>query len=75
MFFSNAPVVSFCARNLGIAEFAVPRDDGQPCDIYWHSIVFPDMKTVVKAGARVNKFPGQNNFGSKCKKKQIVLQE
>nr|CAD2184487.1 unnamed protein product [Meloidogyne enterolobii] len=62
---SNAPVVSFCARQLGLKEFTEPRDDGHPCDIYWHSIVFPDMNSVVKSGARVNKFPGKFYLMSK----------
>uniref|UniRef100_A0A915MX96 Tubulin polyglutamylase TTLL11 n=1 Tax=Meloidogyne javanica TaxID=6303 RepID=A0A915MX96_MELJA len=47
---NNAPVVSFCARQLGLKEFTESRDDGHPCDIYWHSIVFPDMNSVVKSG-------------------------
>ncbi|KAF7640021.1 hypothetical protein Mgra_00000466 [Meloidogyne graminicola] len=47
---SNVPVVSFCARQLGIQEFTEIRDDGQPCDIYWHSVVVPDMNSIVKGG-------------------------
>jgi len=42
-----------------LKEFSESRDDGHPCDVYWHSIVFPDMNSVVKSGARVNKFPGK----------------
>nr|CAD2175347.1 unnamed protein product [Meloidogyne enterolobii] len=61
----NAPVVSFCARQLGLKEFTESRDDGHPCNIYWHSIVFPDMNSVVKSGARVNKFPGKFFFNVK----------
>lgn len=39
------------------------RDDGKPCDIYWHNIVYGDMKNVVNsANARVNKFPGIEKY-------------
>ncbi|KAL7070923.1 hypothetical protein ACQ4LE_010143 [Meloidogyne hapla] len=69
---SNAPVVSFCAQQLGLKEFTELRDDGHPCDIYWHSVVFSDMNSVVKSGARVNKFPGMTELAKKVTLTQAI---
>uniref|UniRef100_A0A914H167 Uncharacterized protein n=1 Tax=Globodera rostochiensis TaxID=31243 RepID=A0A914H167_GLORO len=62
---SNSQVVSFCAQQLGIREFNEPTSAGRTCDIYWHSVVYPDMKDVVKDGGRVNKFPGMSELAKK----------
>ncbi|KAL3080784.1 hypothetical protein niasHS_014889 [Heterodera schachtii] len=62
---SNSQVVSFCAQQLGIREFTEPKRDGQSCDIYWHSVVYQDMKDTVKEGGRVNKFPGMSELAKK----------
>uniref|UniRef100_A0A183BM19 Tubulin tyrosine ligase-like family, member 11 n=1 Tax=Globodera pallida TaxID=36090 RepID=A0A183BM19_GLOPA len=62
---SNSQVVSFCAQQLGIQEFNEPTSAGRTCDIYWHSVVYPDMKDVVKDGGRVNKFPGMSELAKK----------
>ncbi|KHN75232.1 Tubulin polyglutamylase TTLL11 [Toxocara canis] len=63
---TNAQVVSLCAQKLGIKEFPEGRSDGKPCDIYWHSIVYNDMKAVVNdVNARVNKFPGMTELSKK----------
>ena len=49
-----------CAKKLGMEEYPEGRSDGKPCSIYWHSIVYGDMKVVVKSpDSRVNKFPGK----------------
>ena len=57
---SNVHVVSMCATKLGMEEYPEGRNDGKPCSIYWHSIVYGDMKVVVKSpDSRVNKFPGE----------------
>jgi hypothetical protein len=35
------------------------RNDGKPCDIYWHNVCYHDMRTIVtNSTSRVNKFPG-----------------
>ena len=70
--FSNAPVVSFCAKKLGIREFPEPREDGQHCDIYWHRVCYPDMKAIVGAGSRVNKFPGMTELAKKIALTQAI---
>lgn len=39
------------------------RDDGDTCDIYWHNVVYHDMRSIVKGPyAKVNKFPGNYAF-------------
>ncbi|KAK0404708.1 hypothetical protein QR680_017589 [Steinernema hermaphroditum] len=62
---SNAKVVSACARRLGMREFPNGRDDG-PCDIYWHNVVYQDLRSVVSAPtSRVNKFPNMTELSRK----------
>ena len=57
---SNFNVVTQCAKKLGIQEFPEGRHDGKPSNIYWHSIVYSDMKVVVKSPeSKINKFPGK----------------
>ncbi|KAK6062270.1 hypothetical protein COOONC_00058 [Cooperia oncophora] len=42
------------------------RDDDKPCDIYWHSVVPTDMRSIVKSPrCRVNKFPGMTDLSKK----------
>ena len=65
-------MVSFCAKKLGIREFPEPREDGQHCDIYWHSVCYPDMKAIVGAGSRVNKFPGMTELAKKIALTQAI---
>uniref|UniRef100_A0A914WD28 Tubulin polyglutamylase TTLL11 n=1 Tax=Plectus sambesii TaxID=2011161 RepID=A0A914WD28_9BILA len=63
---SNLEVVSLCAEKLGFVEYPEGRRDGRPCDIYWHNIIYSDMKDVVfHPGSRVNKFPGMNELAKK----------
>uniref|UniRef100_A0A915BM83 Tubulin tyrosine ligase n=1 Tax=Parascaris univalens TaxID=6257 RepID=A0A915BM83_PARUN len=63
---SNAQVVSLCAQQLGLQEYPEGRSDGKPCDIYWHNIVYQDMKAIVTGvNARVNKFPGMTELSKK----------
>ncbi|CAI4225713.1 unnamed protein product [Auanema sp. JU1783] len=63
---SNLPVVSLCSRKIGIQEFPNGRSDGRPCDLYWHNVVYGDMKSVVQSSSsRVNKFPGMTELAKK----------
>lgn len=56
---SNSNVVTLCAKKLGIKDFPEGRHDGKPANIYWHSVVFNDMKNIVKSPeSKINKFPG-----------------
>uniref|UniRef100_A0A7E4V8V7 DUF4005 domain-containing protein n=1 Tax=Panagrellus redivivus TaxID=6233 RepID=A0A7E4V8V7_PANRE len=55
---SNSHVVSVCSSKLGLDEFPDGRKDGRPASIYWHNVVYSDLKSVVKSPeSRVNKFP------------------
>uniref|UniRef100_F1KX28 Tubulin polyglutamylase TTLL11 n=1 Tax=Ascaris suum TaxID=6253 RepID=F1KX28_ASCSU len=63
---TNAQVVSLCAQQLGLQEYPEGRSDGKPCDIYWHNVVYQDMKAIVAdVNARVNKFPGMTDLSKK----------
>ncbi|XGW35358.1 hypothetical protein V3C99_018957 [Haemonchus contortus] len=63
---TNKAVVSLCSALVGILEYPNGRDDNQPCDIYWHSTVPTDMKSIVKSSrCRVNKFPGMTDLSKK----------
>lgn len=63
---TNKQVVSICATKLGLLEYPEGRDDGAACDIYWHNIVYHDMRTLVKSPhAKVNKFPGMSDLSKK----------
>ncbi|CAJ0610044.1 unnamed protein product [Cylicocyclus nassatus] len=63
---SNYPVVSLCSKLLGFEEFPQGRDDQVPCDVYWHSTGFPDVKAVpISSRSRVNKFPGMTDLAKK----------
>uniref|UniRef100_A0A0K0FDA5 Tubulin polyglutamylase TTLL11 (inferred by orthology to a human protein) n=1 Tax=Strongyloides venezuelensis TaxID=75913 RepID=A0A0K0FDA5_STRVS len=61
---SNRHVVSMCARNLGIIE--VPEPSPKPCNIYWHNVVYPDLRNVITSPTSyVNKFPGMTELAKK----------
>ncbi|CAJ0565451.1 unnamed protein product, partial [Mesorhabditis spiculigera] len=63
---SNRAVVVMCAERIGIEEVSETREDKRPCDIYWHSVVYPDMNRVVSHPySRVNKFPGMTELARK----------
>ncbi|CAD6187334.1 unnamed protein product [Caenorhabditis auriculariae] len=62
---SNQPVVSLCSRKIGIEEYPNGNPEG-PCDIYWHNVVYNDMKSVVRSSnSKVNKFPGMTELAKK----------
>ncbi|KAI1706363.1 tubulin-tyrosine ligase family domain-containing protein [Ditylenchus destructor] len=68
---SNGQVVSMCCRKMGMIEYS----DGvnEHCDIYWHNIVYNDMKTIIKnPEARVNKFPGMTELAKKVSLTQAI---
>ncbi|GMT32922.1 hypothetical protein PFISCL1PPCAC_24219, partial [Pristionchus fissidentatus] len=63
---SNQPVVALCSRKIGITEYPNAREDNKPCDIYWHNVVYSDIRNVVgSATSRVNKFPGMTELAKK----------
>ncbi|PAV65858.1 hypothetical protein WR25_16433 [Diploscapter pachys] len=80
---SNGPVVSLCAKKLGVEEYPEGRSDGRFCDIYWHNVVYSDMKNVVASShSKVNKFPGMTELAKKialthsiCSMQRIFPQE
>ncbi|PAV61226.1 hypothetical protein WR25_23242 [Diploscapter pachys] len=80
---SNEPVVSLCAKKLGVEEYPEGRSDGRFCDIYWHNVVYSDMKNVVASShSKVNKFPGMTELAKKialthsiCSMQRIFPQE
>uniref|UniRef100_A0A0N5ANB1 Tubulin--tyrosine ligase-like protein 9 n=1 Tax=Syphacia muris TaxID=451379 RepID=A0A0N5ANB1_9BILA len=46
----------------------------EPCDIYWHSIVYSDLKYIVtNANSRVNKFPGMTELAKKVALTRAIL--
>lgn len=60
---SNLNVVTLCAKKLGLKELSDGRNDGKAANIYWHSIVYNDMKSVVKSPeSKINKFPGKQQL-------------
>ncbi|TKR81233.1 hypothetical protein L596_015139 [Steinernema carpocapsae] len=62
---SNVKVVSMCARRLNMQEFPSGSND-KPCDIYWHNIVYQDLKNIVTSStSRVNKFPSMTELSKK----------
>ncbi|KAI1730595.1 tubulin-tyrosine ligase family domain-containing protein [Ditylenchus destructor] len=68
---SNGQVVSMCGRKMGMIEYS----DGvnEHCDIYWHNIVYNDMKSIIKnPEARVNKFPGMTELAKKVSLTQAI---
>ncbi|KAE9552579.1 hypothetical protein FO519_004196 [Halicephalobus sp. NKZ332] len=70
---SNIHVVSMCAKKLGMEEYPEGRNDGKPSSVYWHSIVYGDMKIIVKSpDSRVNKFPGMTELAKKISLTQSI---
>uniref|UniRef100_A0AC35GR89 Tubulin-tyrosine ligase family protein n=1 Tax=Panagrolaimus sp. PS1159 TaxID=55785 RepID=A0AC35GR89_9BILA len=71
---SNLNVVTLCAKKLGIKDFPEGRHDGKPANIYWHSVVFNDMKSIVKSPeSKINKFPGMTELAKKISLTQSIL--
>ncbi|CAB3400776.1 unnamed protein product [Caenorhabditis bovis] len=63
---SNQPVVSLCARKIGIVEYPNGAEDNRPCDVYWHNVVYNDMnKIITSPHSKVNKFPGMTELARK----------
>uniref|UniRef100_A0A0N4Z0S9 Tubulin polyglutamylase TTLL11 n=1 Tax=Parastrongyloides trichosuri TaxID=131310 RepID=A0A0N4Z0S9_PARTI len=61
---SNKHVVSMCAKSLGIVE--VPEPSPKPCNIYWHNVVYSDLRNVIRSpSSYVNKFPGMTELAKK----------
>ncbi|KAH7699364.1 Protein TTLL-11 b, partial [Aphelenchoides avenae] len=63
-----------CARKLNIEEYPEGRSDDRPCSIYWHNVVYGDIKQVVKGApdSRVNKFPGMTDLSKKIALTQAI---
>ncbi|WKY14582.1 hypothetical protein Q1695_000263 [Nippostrongylus brasiliensis] len=69
---TNKAVVSMCSRWLGITEYPNGRDD-DVCDIYWHSVVPSDMKSITTSWqCKVNKFPGMTELSKKVSLTQAI---
>ena len=48
-----------------IFQYPFGKRDGEPCDIYWHSVHFGENQDL--QGGKVNKFPGEvKNEGERC---------
>uniref|UniRef100_A0A915PCZ8 Tubulin polyglutamylase TTLL11 n=1 Tax=Setaria digitata TaxID=48799 RepID=A0A915PCZ8_9BILA len=71
---TNKRIVSICATNLGMREYPEGRNDGGACDIYWHNIIYQDMRTIIKnPQCKVNKFPGMSELSKKTSLTRAIL--
>uniref|UniRef100_A0A1I7XV01 Tubulin--tyrosine ligase-like protein 9 n=1 Tax=Heterorhabditis bacteriophora TaxID=37862 RepID=A0A1I7XV01_HETBA len=49
-----------------ISQYPEGREDNRPCDVFWHNVVYSDMKNLVRsANSKVNKFPGMTELAKK----------
>ncbi|CAI5456246.1 unnamed protein product [Caenorhabditis angaria] len=63
---SNQPVVSLCAKKIGIIEYPDGNPERKPCDVYWHNVVYNDLnKLITSPNSKVNKFPGMTELAKK----------
>ncbi|KAE9547434.1 hypothetical protein FO519_009354 [Halicephalobus sp. NKZ332] len=62
----DVQVIPKCAEKLGLKMHSEEGTEDKPCDIYWHSVFYEDMKDVVKSpDSWVSRFPGMKELARK----------